>query len=113
MIIRIKAIEEAVKFLQASGAKFHVVYEDKVYGEPVYKKIARKLKYPMGTIRKYIKPSLEHIAPGGSAIIDAGQFDLELIQSNVGSWCSANWGKKKFMTAQNKENRTVEVLRIE
>lgn len=110
-----QTIIKAIKMLEACGCEFAVIDPNgDQHGElevVVHKKRGPN-KYPHGELRNYIKPYLSELSPGQVAVIPVGRFDFSSLQSSISSAACAMFGNESCTTSRNRENNTVEVLRV-
>jgi hypothetical protein len=109
---------KALTMLNAHGARYRIELPDgTVHGDlvllpatPPRKK--RPLMYPMGTLKNYVQPFLQNLAVGEIAVVPCDIYTVGAIQAACLNFTLPLWGKGSTTTAQNKQNRTVEVLRL-
>ena len=114
--IHTKALTNAVKLLNAIGAKYAIIDVDlKKYGEleVVTKSKRRPARYPYGVIRKHIKPYLDHIAVNQTARIPVSPYDLETVYGSASSTASVLWGKQCHKVGASEDKRFVLITRTE
>lgn len=114
MSVKEKALQDALRTLNALGCAYKVITTDgHEHGDlevVVPKQRTRTLKYPVGTYSTYIKPHLEHLSVGDVAVIPVGEFDAADLQGAVTSTAHNLWGKRSYKTCVN--GKSVELLRI-
>jgi hypothetical protein len=114
--IHTKALNNAVKLLNAIGAKYAIVDVDlKKYGEleVVTKSKRRPAKYPYGVIRKHIKPYLDHIDVNQTARIPVSPYDAQTVYGSASSTASVLWGKQCHRVGLSDDKRFVLITRTE
>jgi len=114
--IHTKALTNAVKLLNAIGAKYAIIDVDlKKYGEleVVTKSKRRPARYPYGVIRKHIKPYLDHIAVNQTARIPVSPYDLETVYGSASSTATVLWGKQCHKVGASEDKRFVLITRTE
>jgi len=114
--VHTKALTNAVKLLNAIGAKYAIIDVDlKKYGEleVVSKSKRRPAKYPYGVIRKHIKPYLDHIAVNQTARIPVSPYDLETVYGSASSTATVLWGKQCHKVGASDDKRFVLITRTE
>ena len=112
MNIKQKTFERALKMLDASGAKYHVVFDDASYGAPIQK--ARKRlpsKYKHGSLKEHMYSDISVLQPGEVAEISIGEFDKASIQSSATAISNKLFGAGNYTTHIN--GNVLELLRIE
>lgn len=70
----------------------------------------RERKHPYGAVRNHIRPYVENLKLGDSALIPFGEFDASTIQSNASGYLSAKLGNSTYMTTIRYDLNAVEVL---
>jgi hypothetical protein len=114
--IHTKALTNAVKLLNAIGAKYAIVDVDlKKYGEleVITKSKRRPAKYPYGVIRKHIKPYLDHIAVNQTARIPVSPYDATTVYGSASSTATVLWGKQCHKVGLSDDKRFVLITRTE
>jgi hypothetical protein len=114
--IHTKALTNAVKLLNAIGAKYAIIDVDlKKYGEleVVTKSKRRPARYPYGVIRKHIKPYLDHIAVNQTARIPVSPYDLETVYGSASSTATVLWGKQCHKVGASDDKKFVLITRTE
>jgi hypothetical protein len=114
--IHTKALNNAVKLLNAIGAKYAIVDVDlKKYGEleVVTKSKRRPAKYPYGVIRKHIKPYLDHIDVNQTARIPVSPYDAQTVYGSASSTATVLWGKQCHRVGLSDDKRFVLITRTE
>jgi len=110
-----QTITKAIKMLEACGCKFAVIDPDgNQHGdlEVVVNKKRGPNKYPHGELRNYIKGHLSQLSVGEVLVIPVGRFDFASLQSSISSAACAMFGNESCTTSRNRENNTIEVLRV-
>jgi hypothetical protein len=90
-----RAVDNAVKLLNAIGAQYAIIDTDGVKTgnlEVVTKTKRRKALYPHGEVIKHIKPYIDNIKVNTTVEIPVGKFDLATIYRSVSSNASKSWG---------------------
>jgi len=111
-----KALTNAVKLLNAIGAKYAIIDVDlKKYGEleVITKSKRRPAKYPYGVIRKHIKPYLDHIAVNQTARIPVSPYDAQTVYGSASSTATVLWGKQCHKVGMSDDKRFVIITRTE
>jgi hypothetical protein len=114
--IHAKALSNAIKLLNAIGAKYAVVDSDgKTHGElqVITKKKKAPAKYPYGVIRKHIKPYLDNLKVNETARIPAAPYDLETVYGSASSTATVLWGKQCHKVGSSDDKRFVLITRTE
>jgi hypothetical protein len=114
--IHTKALTNAVKLLNAIGAKYAIIDVDlKKYGEleVVTKAKRRPARYPYGVIRKHIKPYLDHITVNQTARIPVSPYDLETVYGSASSTATVLWGKQCHKVGASEDKKFVLITRTE
>jgi len=79
--------------------------------KPVRKRTLNPAR-PMGAVRKYLRPYLDHLQPGSSASIPIAEFGFKTIQSSTCSYLFTVHGPNKVITTQNRETDCVDVVLV-
>jgi len=111
-----KALSNAIKLLNAIGAKYAIVDSDlKKHGEleVVAKKKRRPAKYEYGVIRKHIAPYLEPLKVNESTRIPAAPYDLDTVYGSASSTATVMWGKKCHKVGTSSDKKFVIITRTE
>ena len=111
-----KALTNAIKLLNAIGAKYAIVDSDnKTHGELEVKAKAKRrpARYPYGVIRKHIKPYLDHIKVNDTARIPVSPYDLETVYGSASSTATVLWGKQCHKVGASEDKRFVLITRTE
>jgi hypothetical protein len=111
-----KALSNAIKLLNAIGAKYAIVDSDsKKHGdlEVVTKSKRRPAKYPYGVIRKHIRPYLDHIKVNDTARIPVSPYDLNTVYGSASSTATVLWGKQCHRVGASDDKRFVLITRTE
>jgi hypothetical protein len=113
-----KALSNAIKLLNAIGAKYAIVDSDnKIHGELEVKakaKVKRKpAKYTYGVIRKHIRPYLDHIKANDTARIPVSPYDLKTVYGSASSTATVLWGKQCHKVGVSDDKRFVLITRTE
>jgi hypothetical protein len=67
--------------------------------------------HSFGEVRAYIRPFVDNLPNGKIAIIPAGKYRLESIQSGAASYLSHAWGAKTYQTTIDRGENAVIVCR--
>ena len=111
-----KALTNAIKLLNAIGAKYAIVDADlRKHGdlEVITKKKKAPAKYPYGVIRKHITPYLENLQPNQTARIPAAPYDLETVYGSASSTATVLWGKQCHKVGSSEDKKFVLITRTE
>ena len=111
-----KALSNAIKLLNAIGAKYAIVDSDnKTHGDLEVKAKAKRrpAKYPYGVIRKHIKPYLDHIKVNDTARIPVSPYDLNTVYGSASSTATVLWGKNSHRVGASTDKRFVLITRTE
>ena len=120
MDIREKTIDRVLVMLNATGAKYEIHFNGKVYGalpkpEPVA--LARKKRnipegHRMGEIKEYLDPLIGDMAVGEVVKITNPPYDLERVRSSICARMCSKFGNGSFTSSISRRDNTVEVLRM-
>ena len=111
-----KALSNAIKLLNAIGAKYAIVDSDsKKHGdlEVNTKKKRAPARYPYGVIRKHIRPYLDHIKVNDTARIPVSPYDLNTVYGSASSTATVLWGKNSHRVGASNDKRFVIITRTE
>ena len=111
-----KALTNAIKLLNAIGAKYAIVDTDlRKHGEleVITKKKRRPAKYAYGAIRKHVAPYLELLEVNQTARIPVYPYDLETVYGSASSAASTLWGHKAHKVGSSEDKKFVLITRTE
>jgi hypothetical protein len=111
-----KALTNAIKLLNAIGAKYAIVDSDlKKHGEleVITKKKRQPAKYPYGVIRQHIAPYLANIKVNETARIPVAPYDVETVYGSASSNATVLWGKKCHRVGTTSDKKFVLITRTE
>jgi len=111
-----KALTNAIKLLNAIGAKYAIVDTDnRTHGELEVKAKAKRrpAKYPYGVIRKHIAPYLDNLKPNETARIPAYPYDLDTVYGSASSTATVMWGKQCHKVGKSEDRKFVLITRTE
>jgi len=120
MDIREKTLERVLVMLIATGAKYEIHFNGKVYGElpkpepvaPARKKRNIPEGHRMGEIKEYLDPLIGDMAVGEVVKITNPPYDLERVRGSICAKLCQLFGSGSFTTAVSRSSNTVEVLRM-
>jgi hypothetical protein len=108
-----RTIAQAIKLLDASGAKYKIIDQDgNQYGSLIVtepKKASKSYKHPPGTMHKFYYPLIKDMQPGDVVAIKNFDFEPRALQGAVTAWASEHWGKGSYKTCM--VGPDVEILR--
>lgn len=116
--IQFKEFVRSVKFIESLGCKFKIITPDgEEYGalEVVVKKPQRKGSgLPHGEISNFVRANLDMNAEVGSVqeIFVPEKYVPLHIQASACHILSRAWGRDTYTTCLNKNNMSIEILRI-
>jgi len=111
-----KALSNAIKLLNAIGAKYAIVDGDmRKHGdlEVVTKKKRQPAKYPYGAIRRHVAPYLATLQVNQTARIPVHPYDLETVYGSASSAASTTWGHKSHKVGTTEDKKFVLITRTE
>lgn len=111
-----KALSNAIKLLNAIGAKYAIVDTDmRKHGdlEVITKKKRAPAKYPYGAIRLHVSPYLASIKVNETARIPVSPYDLETVYGSASSAATTLWGKKCHKVGTTSDKKFVLITRTE
>jgi len=111
-----KALTNAIKLLNAIGAKYAIVDTDnRTHGELEVKAKAKRrpARYPYGVIRQHVTPYLTSIKVNETARIPVAPYDLETIYGSSSSAATTLWGKKCHRVGTTSDKKFVLITRTE
>jgi len=114
--IQTKAINQALRILNAVGAKYKIIMPDATeYGEliiakPEVKKYRRTLRHPRGTFSAFLAPLFENMKIGDVKQIPFGEFKPEHLRSAATAYANHLWGPGSHTSTVTKHH--VELMRI-
>ena len=111
-----KALSNAIKLLNAIGAKYAIVDADnRTHGELEVKAKAKRrpAKYPYGVIRQHIAPYLANLKVNETARIPAHPYDLDTVYGSASSNATVLWGKQCHKVGTTSDKKFVLITRTE
>jgi len=113
-------LQRSLAALKATGAKYIIVMPDGTVHTQGDLKLASEEKpkrkrcvdHPYGTITAYYMPYINDLEPGNIVEIPFDRFKPEVLISGISSRAVTWWGKGSVVTAQNKQKKVVEVMRV-
>ena len=114
--VHLKALTNAIKLLNAIGAKYAIVDTNGGrHGDLEVKAKAKRqpLKYPYGALANHIRPYLNRCGVNQTVTIPVGQFDLESVYGSASSAASTMWGHKSHKVGTSEDKKTVFITRTE
>jgi hypothetical protein len=111
-----KALSNAIKLLNAIGAKYAIVDSDnKKHGDlnVITKKKRAPAKYEYGVIRKHIRPYLDHIKVNDTARIPVSPYDAHTVYGSASSTATVLWGKQCHKVGMSADKKFVIITRTE
>ena len=114
--IHTKALTNAIKLLNAIGAKYAIVDADlRKHGEleVITKKKRKPAKYPYGVIRKHVAPYLASVNVNQTVRIPVHPYDLETVYGSASSAASTMWGHKAHKVGSSEDKKYVLITRTE
>lgn len=114
MDVKTKAVDKAVKYLQAASARFHIVTEDGThYGEPINQKPLKTREYRGPSNAALARKTLADMQPGDSKRVSAQEGDTaRRLASNLQAAAHHKWGAGATVCAITSDDQ-VEILRIQ
>jgi hypothetical protein len=108
-----RTIQQAIKLLDASGAKYKIIDQDgNEFGTltaSIPKKTNKNYAHPPGTMFRYYHPLVKNMQVGDVVVIDSGEFTPKSLQGALTGWATAQWGKGSYKTCIIESN--IEILR--
>jgi hypothetical protein len=108
-----RTIAQAIKLLDASGAKYKIIDQDgNQYGSLIVtepKKASKSYKHPPGTMHRFYYPLIKDMKPGDVVAIKNFDFEPRALQGAVTAWASEHWGKGSYKTCM--VGPDIEILR--
>ena len=111
-----KALTNAIKLLNAIGAKYAIVDSDnRTHGELEVKAKAKRkpAKYPYGSLRRHVAPYLASLQVNQPARIPVHPYDLESVYGSSSSAASTMWGHKAHKVGTTDDKKFVLITRTE
>ena len=108
------ALKRALSLLIAIKAEYKVILPDGTeHGTlEVVRKKKRVFKYGLGEMSAYYRPLVSDMQPGDMRIVPADRFDSEHLRGTMTGWFTKMWGRGAVITSINREDNTIEVLRV-
>lgn len=110
MEIKQRVVQKAVAMLEATGARFYIVFDGVEYGEEFETPRRSKNHYAYGALSGHIKPYLIAMEVGDVCDIPVAEFDRPRIQSTACSIAFQMWGADSF-TSMARDN-SVQLMRL-
>ena len=108
-----RTIAQAIKLLDASGAKYKIIDQDgNQYGSLIVtepKKSGKTFKHPPGTMHRFYYPLIKDMKVGDVVVIKNFDFEPRALQGAVTAWASEHWGKGSYKTCM--VGPDIEILR--
>lgn len=114
--VHLKALTNAIKLLNAIGAKYAIVDTNGGrHGELEVKAKSKRapLKYPYGSLARHIRPYLARCRVNHTIGIPVGQFDIDSVYSSTSSIASKDWGNGNHKIGVNDNKTEVLITRTE
>jgi hypothetical protein len=121
--LHVKALNNAIKLLNAIGAKYAVLDSDGiVHGDlevkkksmmPKTKAKRRALRYPFGAVVKYVKPYIDITEVNSTTYIPVAPLDLETVYRSASAIACKEWGNGSHKVGTSKDKQTVILTRHE
>ena len=115
--LQYRVLTQATKMLDNLGVKYKIIDQDGVtyknFDDTPPKPAKRPKKYPYGKLREHVRLFCEDAVfkPGTTVIVPCCEFDPIDIQSSIGSYASAKFGKSSIKTTMDRVNNTVTAYR--
>ena len=116
--IHAKALTNAIKLLNAIGAKYAIVDSDgnkhgalNVAQEKKAKR--RRSIYPLGEVKGYIMPFMQGMMINTTKQIPVGPYDAKVIRGSVSSYATQMWGGGNYKSSVTSDKRFVEITRLD
>ena len=94
MSVKLKAVEQAVKLLTASGADFCVVFDGQKWGELKPEKEVVKRR----NFKEIYEETLSSLKPGEVASFTVERENASAFRSAITSYGSAKWGNGSYVS---------------
>jgi len=114
--VQLKLLQRCIRDLETLGCTFAIIDPDQFkYGtlevaEP--KSTRAKCAFEYGSVTKYLEPYIKEFEVGQVVEIPVNEFGYARLQSTSGSWFNRVRGIGSQTSTFNKENNTIEVLRL-
>ena len=112
--VHLKALTNAIKLLNAIGAKYAIVDTNGGrHGDLEVKSKPKRqpLKYPYGALANHIRPYLNKCGVNQTVTIPVGIFDLESVYGSASSIASKDWGNGNHKIGTTSDKRGVIITR--
>jgi hypothetical protein len=112
--VKAMALQRSLQILNSLGARYKVITDDGAeYGDLKVNYSTRKpSRYPLGSIRNYYGPIIKDMQVGDVKEVGVAQFDLDTLQSGIGSFAGRLWGNGSIVTQRDFEKKCIQVFRI-
>ena len=111
MTVKLKAVEQAVKLLTASGADFCVVFDGQKWGELKPKKEVRQRR----NFKEIYEETLSNLKPGEVANFTVERENASALRGAITAYGSARWGNGSYVSEVRPTTvgfSEVEILRV-
>jgi hypothetical protein len=109
-----KAFNNALQFLKELQCQYLIIDADgNEYGQLDKKGKKKRLnKYPYGALTKHVRMYLDSLDIGQAVLIPFEDFKSNDLQSTASAYAQKLWGIESYHSHVNKENKTLEFIRV-
>jgi hypothetical protein len=105
-------LKKALAMLDAVGCEYHIAIDGQEFGEPISQKPKRGAKYGYGVLTEHIKKYAKDLQIGQSVSIPFENFDMDGLQSVTSSYVCRVFGNGSCITSRNKDDQSIDVIRV-
>lgn len=96
MDIKEKAVQQAIKILEATGARYHIITADnQEFGGPV-----KVLPLRRASILPNFRDKLDALKVGDSCLVECSKGDRDNYQASIANYCRVLHGAGNYMTTR-------------
>jgi hypothetical protein len=106
-----KVLHQTIQLLIGMGCDFAIIdLDDEKHGN--LEVIKQKSRTRTQKFAFYVSPILDQITVGKPVVVPCKDYKIEELQANICARAGTKWGLGSVTTSINRQNNTVEVLRI-
>lgn len=112
------ALDRALNTLKGLGAQYKIILSDGTeYGDLQVKpadkpRLRAKGLLPRGTLTTYFLSYIKDIQPGGAGEVPFNGFLPDNLRGSMAAWCNKHWGAGASITSIDRDNKVIEIVRL-